>query len=154
MKRFMYLLITGCFFTVNALAASPINMPGSDDYFVNDQKIEQLFASSTDISLAISSESLLANSSQSSFVSNKAFYAPGEKNFVAALLLNIFVGGLGIHRAYLGTKPLTWIGYILTCGGIFGVVPLIDLIVLIIHNDDISPYVDNPKFFMWGEGKM
>jgi hypothetical protein len=41
------------------------------------------------------------------------------------------------------------VGYILTCGGIFGLMPLIDLIVLAVNWDDISAYVDNPKFFMW-----
>lgn len=75
--------------------------------------------------------------------------ASKDKDVVVALLLDFFLGGLGIHRFYLGTKTMTGIGYILTCGGIFGIVPLIDFIVLIIDNDDISPYIDNPKFFMW-----
>jgi uncharacterized membrane protein len=44
---------------------------------------------------------------------------------------------------------MTGIGYILTCGGIFGIVPLVDFIVLIINIDNISKYVNNPKFFMW-----
>jgi len=26
---------------------------------------------------------------------------------------------------------------------------LVDFVVLIVDNDNISPYVDNPKFFMW-----
>jgi TM2 domain-containing membrane protein YozV len=75
--------------------------------------------------------------------------ASNQKDPVVAILLDFFLGGLGVHRFYLGTKPLTGIGYILTCGGIFGIVPLIDFIVLIIDHDDISPYIDNPKFFMW-----
>ncbi|TAN19529.1 MAG: TM2 domain-containing protein [Chitinophagaceae bacterium] len=78
----------------------------------------------------------------------------GGKSFAAALLLDLFLGGLGIHRLYLGTKTMTWVGYILTCGGIFGIVPLVDLVVLIVHNEDISPYVNNPKFFMWAGGNM
>jgi hypothetical protein len=46
---------------------------------------------------------------------------------------------------------MTWVGYILTCGGIFGIVPFVDWIVLLIGlvEDDISKYVNNPKFFMW-----
>lgn len=72
-----------------------------------------------------------------------------EKSFVAAVLLDFFLGGFGVHRFYLGTKTMTGVGYILTCGGIFGIVPFVDLIVLIVDNDDISPYIDNPKFFMW-----
>ena len=80
-------------------------------------------------------------------LNNPAFV--GEKDPLVALLLDIFVGGLGIHRLYLGTETLTWVGYILTCGGIFGIVPLVDLIVLAVNYDDISPYIDNPRFFMW-----
>jgi len=78
-----------------------------------------------------------------------AQFRASDKTFVAAILLNFFLGGLGIHRLYLGTATLTWVGYILTFCGILGIVPLIDFIVLIVHNEDISPYVDNTKFFMW-----
>jgi len=66
-----------------------------------------------------------------------------------ALVLDFFLGGFGVHRFYLGTATMTGIGYILTCGGIFGIVPLVDFIVLIINMDDISQYINNPKFFMW-----
>ena len=152
MKKVLYLFLTSCLFSLYSFSATPV--PAStpaDDYSVNDQQIEQLFTSSVDISLA-NPASLLSNTAASA--TNKAFYAPGDKNFVTALLLNLFLGGLGIHRLYLGTKTFTWVGYILTCGGIFGIVPLIDLIVLIVNNADITPYVDNPKFFMWSGGSM
>lgn len=122
------------------------------EYTVNDQAIEQVFSSSQNVSV----QSLAAMGTASSMFTNgmasgatAISAAGGQKNFATALLLNFFLGGLGIHRLYLGTKTMTWVGYILTCGGIFGIVPLVDFIVLIIHNDDISPYVDNPKFFMW-----
>ncbi len=76
-------------------------------------------------------------------------YASSDKSAPVALLLDFFLGGLGVHRFYLGTEVLTGVGYILTCGGFFGVMPLIDFIVIIINIEDISKYVDNPKFFMW-----
>ncbi|OWY19836.1 TM2 domain-containing protein [Sphingobacteriales bacterium UPWRP_1] len=74
----------------------------------------------------------------------------GDKNPVVAFILAWFLGSLGIHRFYLGTKTLTGIGYILTCGG-FGIVALVDWVMLLIGliDDDISKYIDNPKFFMW-----
>jgi len=75
--------------------------------------------------------------------------ASGQKDAVVAIVLDFFLGGLGVHRFYLGTEVLTGIGYILTCGGIFGIVPVVDFVVLIIDNKDISKYVNNPKFFMW-----
>ena len=45
---------------------------------------------------------------------------------------------------------MTGVGYILTCGGC-GIVATVDWIVLLIGliNNDISKYVNNPKFFMW-----
>jgi TM2 domain-containing membrane protein YozV len=75
--------------------------------------------------------------------------AASEKTAPVALVLDFFLGGFGVHRFYLGTATMTGIGYILTCGGIFGIVPLVDFIVLIINMDDISQYINNPKFFMW-----
>jgi TM2 domain-containing membrane protein YozV len=153
MKRLTSLLLAGCLFSLASFAATPATTQTADDYFVNDQKIEALFNTSEQIDLSVGSETFLAGGNKN-VNAKQAFYADGDKNFATALLLNFFLGALGIHRLYLGTKTLTWVGYILTCGGIFGIVPLIDLIVLIVHNDDISPYVNNPKFFMWSGGAM
>jgi TM2 domain-containing membrane protein YozV len=75
--------------------------------------------------------------------------AGSNKDAIVAIVLDFFLGGFGVHRFYLGTEVMTGIGYILTCGGIFGIVPLVDFVVLIIDNKDISKYVNNPKFFMW-----
>lgn len=123
---------------------------GTSPYEVNDQQIEALFAKAVDVSL-----SQVMNTSQASEMTTAdlgitgAAMASSDKNPLVAVLLNFFLGTLGIHRFYLGTKPLTGIGYILSCGGIFGIVPLVDFIVLLVNYNDISPYVDNPKFFMW-----
>lgn len=53
------------------------------------------------------------------------------KNRLAALLLCLFLGGLGIHRFYVG-KVGTGILTIVTVFGFFGIWPLIDLIMIII----------------------
>lgn len=131
--------------------------PGQNAYTVNDQQIESVFQHSVNASVTnlVQSSGLSLMSGLGANTSNGAFVSDaGGKSFVAALLLDLFLGGLGIHRLYLGTKTMTWVGYILTCGGIFGVVPLVDLVVLIVHNEDISPYVNNPKFFMWAGDNM
>jgi TM2 domain len=58
--------------------------------------------------------------------------AKSSKSKLVALLLCIFLGGLGIHRFYLG---YTGIGILyLFTGGLFGIGWLIDLIRLIIPN--------------------
>jgi len=56
-----------------------------------------------------------------------------EKKRLVALLLCFFLGGLGIHRFYVG-KTGTGIAQILTLGGFFGIWVLIDFIIIIVGN--------------------
>jgi TM2 domain-containing membrane protein YozV len=114
----------------------------SSGYTANDKLIDQMFTKATEtVNITFTDLSLGDMTGTTT--------AGGTKNAGVALVLDFFLGGLGIHRFYLGTEVMTGIGYILTCGGIFGIVPLVDFIVLIINIDDISKYVNNPKFFMW-----
>ena len=53
-----------------------------------------------------------------------------DKNKIAALLLCIFLGGLGIHRFYVG-KIGTGIVWLLT-GGVLGIGWLVDIIMIAI----------------------
>lgn len=118
----------------------------ASSYAVNELSVDKLFDNAIETSmLSVSSADLTTG--VSNFPSTAM--AGKEKDAVVAILLDFFLGGLGIHRFYLGTETLTGLGYFLTCGGIFGIVPLIDLVVLIIDHNDISPYINNPKFFMW-----
>lgn len=55
--------------------------------------------------------------------------APGEKKWLVALLLDIFLGTLGAHRFYVG-KIGTGILWLVTCG-VFGIGWLVDLIMIL-----------------------
>ena len=55
-----------------------------------------------------------------------------EKSFVATLLLCFFVGGLGIHRFYVG-KVGTGLLMLFTLGGL-GIWTLIDFIIIVISS--------------------
>jgi len=127
------------------VAVLTVKQANASAYSVNEQAVDQLFASAVETSMISMNTTEL--SSVASNVSTSVMAK--EKDAVVAIVLDFFLGGLGIHRFYLGTETLTGLGYILTCGGIFGIVPLVDLVVLIIDNEDISAYVNNPKFFMW-----
>lgn len=75
---------------------------------------------------------------------------PAITNVVALVVDWIGLGGLGIHRLILGTKPINCLWYFLTIGGIFGVVPLVDGILLIIDLvQGSASWMDNPAFIMW-----
>lgn len=134
----------------NAKASEVVSTSNvQDEYVVNDNNIEAMFTMSTDASYEVAG-TLNLNTLATNEANNQMFVKNGGgKSAILAIVLDLFLGGLGIHRAYLGTKTFTWIGYFLSCGGIFGIVPLVDLIVLAINAGDISKYEDNSKFFMW-----
>ena len=122
-----------------------VKQANASSYSVNEQAIDQLFVNAVETSMI----SVNATDLSSLVTSVPTTVTAAKKDAVVAIVLDFFLGGLGIHRFYLGTETMTGIGYILTCGGIFGIVPLVDFVVLIIDNKDISKYVNNPKFFMW-----
>ncbi len=123
-----------------------VKQANASSYSVNEQAVDQLFEKATQTSM-LSINTPAFNAVESTFPST--VMAANQKDAIVAIVLDFFLGGLGIHRFYLGTEVLTGLGYILTCGGIFGIVPLVDFVVLIIDMKDISPYINNPKFFMW-----
>ncbi|MBY0537340.1 MAG: TM2 domain-containing protein [Chitinophagaceae bacterium] len=74
----------------------------------------------------------------------KMLAAGGDKSQVVALILVLLVGGLGIHRFYLG---YTWQGVVqlLTLGGL-GIWSLIDLIRIITGSLQPKGGQYNPSF--------
>lgn len=124
------------------LGISATSTTANASYKINDSSIESLFNSAEVGTMSIMFDGFAT-------AANVPAASVKEKSATAALIIDFFLGGLGIHRFYLGTEVMTGLGYILTCGGIFGLVPLVDLIVIAVNFDDISQYVDNPKFFMW-----
>ncbi len=115
------------------------------NYVLNDAAIDQLFTNAYEVQLT----SMLNNANTINLAGVNAFYTASEKNAIVAALLAFFLGGWAIHRYYLGTKSTMFFYYFCTCGGIFGVVPLIDFIMLLVDSNDISKYCNNEKFIMW-----
>ncbi len=132
-------------FLILALSGLLFTQVSANAYHLDNAAVDQMFANAEVVDFnAIESFAPLAEAGYA----NNTFLQ--EKDPVVAFLLSWFVGYLGIHRAYLGTSTGTIVGYILTLGGC-GIVATIDWVMLLVGliNDDISKYVDNPRFFMW-----
>lgn len=71
-----------------------------------------------------------------------------ENKKLMAMAINLSLGMLGAHRLYLGTKPHVPVFYLLTFGGVFFILPIIDFFVLT-FSKDITPYQNNNKIIMW-----
>ncbi len=78
------------------------------------------------------------------FLAWMASAGSGDDGIVAAIIC-FFIGWLGIHRVYLGGKGSLILLYFITFGGIFGLLPLIDFIRLLIG--DVGHYTNNDDFF-------
>lgn len=114
----------------------------AESYRLDQNKIDASFAAATELSIM-------------SVFDMSDMQIPGQvlddKDPVLAFVLATVVGYLGIHRLYLGTEPIVVILYIITGGGC-GIVTLIDwimLLLVLLDEKDIGPYIDNPSFLMW-----
>jgi len=87
-------------------------------------------------------------------VASAALYAEGDstqnKNKVLASILAFPFpfGMLGLHRIYLGAKPIIPILYVVTLGGFVGILPFVDMMVMIL-SEDTKPFIKNSKILMW-----
>lgn len=118
------------------------------NYSINDDLIDEAIENAVDITTSSFEALDMAASSASATVSAAAGKSDG-----VAVALTVLLGGFGVHRHYMGTSPWMWAVYTFTVGGIFGVVPFVDLIVEIVGLVDgtgLGKYYNNPKFFMWG----
>ncbi len=72
-----------------------------------------------------------------------------KHRLIAALLAFPLTGGiLGLHRVYLGTSPLIPLAYIASYGGIAGVLPFVDFMLIVVCKD-VNVYAHNNSLFMW-----
>lgn len=142
MKKILLLAVATLALTFNSFATN-------DPYVLNDNNFEQMYAQAEEMTVA----DLNTTFSDSYGMSSNMDYTAqlSGKNPWASFALCWVLGGLGIHRHYMGTAGWMWAAYLFTFGGIFGIVPFVDWIVLLIGaiENDISSYVGNTKFFMW-----
>ena len=130
------------FFSLIAVLAIAISANAAN-YRVDDSAIDALIEASVEVSpLELMPEAA---------VPAAASLAAGSPSPVASFLLCTFLGGFGVHRHYMGTRPWMWAIYVFTGFGIFGIVPLVDWVMLLIGlvDDNIGQYCGNTRFIMW-----
>jgi len=113
-------------------------------YTINDNEVEKVLTQSVQVDFSL-------DAAQTQGILETASIQGSNPNAWVAFALAWVIGWTGVHRVYLGGKGSLILIYIITCGGIFGIVPLIDWIVLLVGaiKGDISQFVGNDKFFMW-----
>jgi len=72
-----------------------------------------------------------------------------KKHRLVAALLAFPLGIFGLHRLYMHTAPIVPFVYIATFGGLFGVLPFIDFVLILLNKDIHLTYTSNPHLFMW-----
>lgn len=131
-KSLLFLtLLFGCLF---------VCMANSSSYYVNDAEVETLLQNSEQVNPFENGMNDMTH-----VMSRQA----ADPNVWVACVIDFFLGGIAIHRLYLGGTWVLVLGYLFTFFGIFGLIPLGDLIALIINSDDISKYVGSNAFIMW-----
>lgn len=141
----VFVLLFAMTINSSALFASETFSQGA--YKIDDAGVEELFASSNDISFVSDVTSLVLPAQQK--------VKGGDQQMIAGIVaLASWITGVGflipIHRLILGTgneagKIIAL--YCVTLGGC-GIIVLIDGIILLLDSNG-SQYVENPKFIMW-----
>ena len=124
------------FLVIVAIVACAISMNAAN-YTVDDASIDALFENAEMVEASASTTAA-------------AFTTGSNTTIVAWVIDTVGLGFFGIHRMILGSTNLMWLIYTITCGGIFGIVPLVDWVVLLIDVvNGTNSYIGNTKFLMW-----
>ena len=75
----------------------------------------------------------------------KKFGTETDNDGIVAAILAFVLGVLGIHRVFLGSNGIIVLWYILTIGGLFGIIPLVDFFRLLLQGS--AHYRDNDDLF-------
>ena len=127
------------FFAVIVALFAVVAVANATNYSVDEASVDALFTEAVMEAPAAPAAALPAVGSD-----------PQITNIIALLIDMTGLGGIGIHRLILGTKPINCLWYFLTIGGIFYIIPLVDWVMILIDliNGSAS-YLDNPAFIMW-----
>jgi len=124
------------------VAFSATAFASTNPYRINDDAVEAAFAQSTEQVMAQDAATMMETSVSTTIARVE------DPDGTTAGILALLLGAYGVHRVYLNSPFKVAIIYWVTCGGVFGIFPLIDAVKLF-TSDDISPYIGNESFKMW-----
>ena len=121
-----------------AISASAAN------YKVDNNAIDAIIDNATEV---------VALEATAPAAANLPTVAAKEINTTTAFLLSWLLGEFGVHRHYLGTKPIMWLLYTITGGGL-GIVWSVDTILLFLDvikvgEGYVNKFINNEKFIVW-----
>ena len=121
-----------------AISASAAN------YKVDNNSIDALIDNATEV---------VALEAVTPAAANLPTVAAKEVNVTTGFLLSWLVGWCGVHRHYFGTKPIMWLFYTITGGGL-GIVWSVDTILLFLDvikvgEGYVNKFINNEKFIVW-----
>lgn len=118
----------------------------NNNYKIAEANIDQLFASSEDVTLNATDEAY-------SLMNSTASIKAGDAKTVTGFLLRaFFCGEFALHRSYMGTggKQLLWYYFCIPVVG--GVTGCVDFWWVVIDGEDaMNKYKDNGKFMVWND---
>lgn len=145
MSKFLTILFSVVLLALGATQARATNVA---EFYANDAAIESLFEQAEVVEFTQvegkMTEVLSVLGKQAGALD---VLAPKDTEQIVAMLLAIIpiLGHLAIHRVYLGSTPLMVLYYLITCGGIFGILPACDFIFFVANGT--ADYQDSNKFF-------
>jgi len=133
MKK-LFLIAVAILFVGSSFASS------TSSYVADDNQIEQLFASSEDVSLSSSNEA-------TALLKNVNSVNADETTKTGFLIRAAFCGWFALHRSYMGTKGM-FIKYFCT----LGFVSCIDFWGTVIKGDEgFAKFKGSDKWWVWGK---
>lgn len=115
------------------------------NYKLDQNKIDAMIENATEVTAVQAFNHALEGTANLPAVLDK------PKDPVIAFALSTVLGAAGIHRLYLGTNPINVVLYIITGGGC-GIIATVDwilLLMVLIDERELDPFIDNPSFIMW-----
>ncbi len=130
-------------FSLILMAGFTLNLTAGN-FKLDQNKMDALFAQAEQTTFNVFDEGHAASFSNLPILQE-------EKDPIMALVLCSVLGTFGAHRLYLGTKTVNFILYVVTAGGC-GIITLVDwiqLLMVVIDDKPLTPYINNPNFIMW-----